>query len=286
MQSVPRAHHCRCLRLLFIPFTFHLSTAQVAARSILIMSYTRSRSRSSSGLHVGLVSYGLGPARDELSSRDDDSHNDNHQHHKSGQGHKGKGNRSKDMATASATASTAATASAGGHSLSLGATAAIAVILSFLGVSAIIWGLFFFLRRRRKRTRTRRTQAVMQLPSSPFLPAPALRVTEPTTAGSSVPFFVPAHEADALHAREWQGSSPFVQARSRDGPSTNSFTHSLDRENPDPPALSAPLRARTEEASPFAPPRVLRLTHEEAKQIVVPGPPRVQYVPTSYTLSV
>ncbi|KZV86201.1 hypothetical protein EXIGLDRAFT_840952 [Exidia glandulosa HHB12029] len=217
---------------------------------------------------------------DNNKGKDNDGKDDGHHNHH----HNGSQSMDVDMTmpSPSATLSQAMPNS----NLSIGATAAISVTVSFLGVSAIIWGLWFYCRRRR--ARLARTQAILNEPPSPFYidprmltPSPALHVTAPssTGGGSSVPHFITAQQADMLHAREAaqldMRAVPVALARGRDLPFP---VMTPDKRSP-PAAMREPVRV----ANPFAHP----LDPQEANPFyLAPPPPVAQYAHTSYTLSV
>lgn len=135
-------------------------------------------------------------------------------------------------------------------------------LLSFTVVSAIIWGLWFLVRRRRKQRRAyeaaqdaarfaivdpaalpasmyagRSSPSAVYLPEGRSTPGAGLnviygRVTPNSFESGSVPQFITAQEADALHAREAAANpNPFVSNDDRDMDATyvNPFAHPHDR---------------------------------------------------------
>ncbi|KZV89563.1 hypothetical protein EXIGLDRAFT_721205 [Exidia glandulosa HHB12029] len=214
--------------------------------------------------------------------KDNDNDGKDHDHHN----HHHNSSQSMDVDMAMPNQSGTPSQVTRNSNLSIGATAAISVTVSFLGVSAIIWGLWFYCRRRR--AHLARTQAILNEPPSPFYidprmltPSPALHVTAPssTRGGSSVPHFITAQQADMLHAREAaqldMRAVPVTLARGRDLP----FPVTTPDKRSPPAAMREPDRV----ANPFAHP----LDPQEANPFyLAPPPPVAQYAHTSYTLSV
>lgn len=98
-------------------------------------------------------------------------------------------------------------------SFPLAAAGVIGALVSFTVVSALIWGLYFLVRRRKK-ARARAAGARFDIMDPRALP-PSLFAPHSTAslAMSSVPRFISAQEADTMHARE-AAANPFADAAS------------------------------------------------------------------------
>lgn len=89
------------------------------------------------------------------------------------------------------------------HKFPLAAAGVLGAILSFTVVSAIIWGLYFFVRKRRRANKS----AV-----AGFAIVDAFNhrgSMSSTSSGGTVPQFIGAADADALHAREMAQTKAF-----------------------------------------------------------------------------